>query len=161
MKDTTCLIPLCVLFGLIVTELNAQDFNDEMKKRLRQSIITPEKQSDNQFFQPNPKLLPAQKSDILKVSPFTKLPTKADRFQLLNPPEKYKIHISTTVTNSIPFNQRPPGSVKYEFVGKNFMAIPTGGEIVRPSGRDFDPIRNRIRRREARTDRLVKAYNNR
>lgn len=160
MKNASCLIPLCILFGLIVTELHAQDLNDEMKKRLRQSLITPEKQSGEQQYQHSPQILPEQDKEILKVSPTTRLPTRGDKIQLLNPPEKYKTHINTTVTNAPPINQRPAGSVRYEFVGKNMQIIPTGGQIVKPSGRDFDPIRTRNRKRHERTDRLVKAYNN-
>lgn len=160
MKNTSCFIPLCILFGLIVMETDAQDLNDEMKKRLRQSLIAPEKQTGEQQYQRSPQILPGEDKEVLKVSPFTKLPTRGDRIQVLNPPEKYEIHISTTVTNAPPINQRPTGSVKYEFNGKNMQITPTGGELVVPSGLDFDPIRNRERRRHARTDRLVKAYNN-
>ena len=90
MKNASCLIPLCILFGLIVTELHAQDLNDEMKKRLRQSLITPEKQSGQQQYQHSPQILPEQDREILKVSPTTRLPTRGDKIQLLNPPEKYK-----------------------------------------------------------------------
>ncbi|WP_298646785.1 hypothetical protein [uncultured Proteiniphilum sp.] len=160
MKTTSYFIPLCVIFGLIVIESNAQDLNDEMKKRLRQSLITPEKQSGYQPLQHAPQILPGQDREVLKVSPTTRLPTKSDQIQVLHPPEKYKIHIETRVTNSIPINQRPAGSVKYEFVGKNMMIIPTAGQRVVPSGHDFDPIRTRNRQRHERTDRLVKAYNN-
>lgn len=160
MKNVSCFIPLCILFGLIATETDAQDLNDEMKKRLRQSIVIPEKSTDHQQFRYTPKIPLEEEKEILKVSPFTKLPTKADRIKTLHSPEEYKIHIDVNVTNSIPINQRPAGSVKYEYVGKNLQIIPTGGQIVKPSGLDFDPIRNRNRKKHARTDRLVKAYNN-
>ncbi len=142
-KNASCLIPLCVMFGLIVTELNAQDFNDGMKKRLRQSIIAPEQQSQNQPLPQTPKLLHEQKNDILKVSPFTKLPTKGDRIQILHPPEEYQIHICTTVTNSPPIDQRPTGSVRYEFVGKNMQIISTAGTRPGPAAFDTGPIRKR------------------
>lgn len=143
MKNASCLIPLCVVFGLIVTELNAQDLNDEMKKRLRHSIILPEKQPEHTLLHHTPQLLPKQDNDILKVSPFSKLPTKGDRIQLLHPPEEYQIHIYTTVTNSTPINQLPRGSVRYEFVGKNMQMISTAGKMVVPSGSGGGPIRKR------------------
>ncbi|WP_294080925.1 hypothetical protein [Proteiniphilum sp. UBA5384] len=159
MKRTSCLIPLCIVFGVIALKLNAQDLNDEMKKRLRQSLIPPENLSVNPQFQYTPQILPNQDNEVLKVSPTTKLPTKLDRIRILNPPEKYKIYINTTVTNAPPINQLPAGSVRYEYVGKHLEAIPTGGQLVKPSGHDFDPIRNRNRKKQEKTDRLVKAYN--
>jgi len=61
-------------------------------------------------------------------------------------------------TNTTPINQRPAGSVKYEFTGKNLQIISTGGEIVVPSGIEMDPIRARNRRRYERTVKLMKAY---
>lgn len=159
MKKASCLIPLCVVFGLITSELNAQALNDEMKKRLRQSIIAPENQPGNKPFQHSPQILPGQDREVLKVSPTTTLPSKSNQIQVLNPPEKYKVHINTNVTNAPPINQRPAGSVKYDSDGKHMQIVPNGGEIVKPSGLDFDPIRNRNRRKQERTDRLVKAYN--
>ena len=36
------MIILSILYGLIAIESNAQDLNDEMKKRLRQTLISPE-----------------------------------------------------------------------------------------------------------------------
>lgn len=161
MRNASCFMLMCILFGLIVTETDAQDLNGEMKKRLRQSLIAPEKQPGQQQYQQSPQILPGQDREALKVSPLTKLPTKGDRIQLLNPPEKYKVNIDLNVTNAPPINQRPAGSVRYEFVGKNMQMISTAGERVTPSGLDFDPIRNRNRKKHAKTDRLVRAYNNR
>ena len=136
------LISFCVFFGLSITELNAQDFNDEMKKRLRQSIIMPEKLPERQPLQHTPQLLSKEDNNVLKVSPFTKLPTRGDRIKILHPPEEYKINISMTVTNSTPINQLPRGSVRYEFVGKNMQIISTAGNMVVPSG-NGGPIRKR------------------
>ena len=148
MNNTSCFIPLCILFGLIVTELNAQDLNDEMKKRLRQSLITPEKQIGGEQHQyAAPQILPGEDREVLKVSPFTKLPTRGDRIQLLNPPEKLEIHIITTVTNAPPIDQRPIGSVRYEFMGKGGMQIiSTAGTRPAPSAFDAGPIRKRHKR---------------
>lgn len=142
MRSASCVIFLCVLFGLIATEADAQDMNDEMKKRLRQSLIAPEKQSGQQQYQQSPQILPGEEKEVLKVSPFTKLPTKGDRIQLLNPPEKYEIHINTTITNAAPIDERLPGSVRYEFVGKNMQMISTAG--TRPSASfDRGPIKKK------------------
>lgn len=144
MNKYYCLISFCVFFGLFITELKAQDFNDEMKKRLRQSIIMPEKLPEHQPLQRTPQLLPEQdNNNVLKVSPFTKLPTRGDRIKILHPPDEYKIHISTTVTNSAPINQLPRGSVRYEFVGKNMQIISTAGNMVIPSGNGGGPIRKK------------------
>ena len=149
MKTATRFIPLCMVFVLLVTNMYAQDLNDEMKKRLRQSLITPEKQPEHQPLQHAPQILPEQDREVLKVSPFTRLPTKGDRIQLLYPPEKYKIHINTNVTNAPPINQRPAGSVRYEFVGKNMQMISTAGTTPSSGiGIDFGPIRKRHRKKD-------------
>ena len=42
-KPATIII-LSILYGLIAIESNAQDLNDEMKKRLRQTLISPKNQ---------------------------------------------------------------------------------------------------------------------
>lgn len=136
-----------MFLGLIMSELNAQELNDELKKRLRQSIHTPETRPQIHPLRPETQVLPEQQKEVLKVSPFTRLPTPGDRIKTLHTLEQYKaqtrVSISTTVTNSRPINELPPGSVRYEFVGKNFMMIPTGGTRVVPSGRDSGPIRKR------------------
>ncbi len=146
MRNTSCLIIVCIIFGLIAVEVNAQDLRDEMKRRIRQSINTPEKQPGLQSLPLNYRTKPAQ-DEILKVSPFTRLPTRGDRIQILHSPEEYEIHICMTVTNSTPINQLPPGSVRYEFVGKNMQMISTAGKMVVPSGHDRGPIRKRHRKK--------------
>lgn len=150
---------LIIVFGFITTKLNGQSLNDEMKKSLRQSLIIPENKTNQQPFQHSPQIRPNQHQETLKVSPTTKLPSKGDQIQVLHPIEEQSMHINTTVTNSTPINVRPRGSVKFENNGKNMQVISTAGEKVTPSGRDFDPIRTRNRKRHAKTDRLVKAYN--
>lgn len=146
MRNTSCLIIVCIIFGLIAVEVNAQDLQDEMKRRIRQSINTPEKQPGLQSLPLNYRTKPAR-DEILKVSPFTRLPTRGDRIQILHSPEEYEIHICMTVTNSTPINQLPPGSVRYEFVGKNMQMISTAGKMVVPSGHDRGPIRKRHRKK--------------
>ncbi len=158
MKKISFLFPLYVAIGIFALELNAQDFNEEMKKRLRESLITPEQKPLQLPSQILLQILPQEEPEVLKVSPFTRLPTKFDRIQVLYPPEEYTIHWSVTTPNGTPINQRPAGSVRYEFVGKSMQIISTGGELVVPSGHDFDPVRAGIRKRQKRTDRIMKAY---
>lgn len=160
MKNVSIFVPLCLFIGLFVAKVNAQDFNDEMKKSLRRSLITPENRAKHYPQQQANQILPKTNLDVLKVSPTTRLPTRSDRIQVLYPPEKYKIHLNLQPTNSTPINQLPAGSVKYEFIGKNMQIIPTGGLQVVPSGIEMDPIRARNRRRYERTVKLMKAYNN-
>ncbi|MDO5664254.1 MAG: hypothetical protein Q4G63_03225 [Bacteroidia bacterium] len=133
-----------------------------MKKKLRQSLIVPEQKPMQHKLQQPIQILPQQNQEILKVSPTTKLPTKFDRMQILHPPEKYEIHINFNVTNSMPINQRPAGSVKYEFDGKQMQIRSNAGEIVKPSGKDLDPVRAiqnyKARKRKKKVDRIKKAY---
>lgn len=138
---------LCLLFGVFLTETQAQDFNEEMKKRLRESLIEPEQQPHQQPLQQKPKILQEQNTEVLKVSPFTKLPTKYDRIKLLHPPEDLEIHLNLFPKNAPPIDVRPRGSVRYEFVGKNMQMISTAG--TRPSRASFDtgPIRKRHKKR--------------
>ncbi|MDD4698016.1 MAG: hypothetical protein PHR52_10840 [Fermentimonas sp.] len=139
------LISFCVCFGLTTKQLTAQDFNEEIKKRLRQTILMPENLIEDQSFLHPSQPFPNKENNnkVLKVSPFTKLPTKRDRLKILPPPEEYKIHINISFTNSTPINQLPPGSVRYEFVGNNMQIISTAGTMVVPSGNGGGPIRKR------------------
>ena len=122
---------------MIATELNAQDLNDEMKKRLRETIISPQNPSDLNTLNHNPQI----DKDILKVSPFTRLPTKIDRIILIEPINKYQMHLN--LNSSTPINQLPPGSVRYEFIGGKMMMISTAGQRVNPSGFGRGPIRKK------------------
>ncbi len=130
-----------LLFVSCASVMNAQDIKDVLREQIRQSITTPD-MSPMQH-QPYQMEQQRQQGDILKVSPFTKLPTRGDRIKVLHPPEEYKIHINTNVTNSTPIDQLPPGSVRYEFVGKNMQMIPTAGTRPYPAGIDRGPIRKR------------------
>ena len=38
------ILVLCILYGLIAIESNAQELNDDIKKRLRQTLISPKNQ---------------------------------------------------------------------------------------------------------------------
>ncbi len=96
-KNSYCLFSLCMMLGLIASEANAQDFNDEMKKKLRESIIMPEKSPviSPEIYDPR---LFSEQPEVLKVSPFTKLPTKFDRLNLQVPPyQEVQINLNTKV----------------------------------------------------------------
>ena len=72
-----------------------------MKKKLRQSLVVPEqKQMHQELLKESIKIRPQQNDEVLKVSPTTKLPTKFDRIEIMNPPEKYEIHLNLNVTNT-------------------------------------------------------------
>lgn len=158
MKYFSVLVPFYILIAMLTTEANAQDFNTELKNNLRRSLITPEKGSSQRQPRQSPQILPEADREVLKVSPTTKLPTRGDRIQILYPPEKYLIHINLQPTNAPPINQRPVGSTRYWLNGNKLEIESTGGERVVPSGIDMDPIRARNRRKQARTDKLMKAY---
>ena len=128
------MIILSILYGLIAIESNAQDLNDEMKKRLRQTLISPEIQPSHNMPNHSP----------LKVSPFTRLPTKGDRIVLIEPLDKYQMHLN--LDTKTPINQLPAGSVRYECVGGTMMMISTAGQRVSPSGYGRGPIRKKHKR---------------
>lgn len=143
-KNSFGLFPLYVVLTLLASDAYAQDLNDEMKKRLLESAIKPEL---NFNFVPEvhtPKLFNEQ-PEVLKVSPYTKLPTRFDRLNLLVPPRQ---EVQINFNTKVPINQRPPGSTRFEFVGNRMMIIPTGGQIVTPSGMDSGPIRKRHKKGE-------------
>ncbi|GEM_PF-3150847 len=156
--------------------MKGQEIKDILKERIRKSIIT----SGMPPIQNHPFQIEQQRQreNVLKVSPFTKLPTKGDRILIMQKQEKTKNHmqnfptnsspIKKTIapTNSSPINMRLIGSAEHVIVGKpwriytNPAIYPAPGMLVVPSGRNFDPTYVREERRHARTDRLVKAYNN-
>lgn len=73
------LLPFFSIFG--VSLLNAQDINDAMKNRMRESIMTPGMPLLQQSHQQYPIQLnwDKERSEVLKVSPNTRLPTKYER----------------------------------------------------------------------------------
>lgn len=157
------------LFISWTSVVNGQEIRDILKEQLRKSLITPETPMQRQPYQIEQQ---RHQGDVLKVSPFTKLPTKFDRIitmskeegvatNILNFPNKMKI----IPTNSSPINMRLIGSTQV-LIGKpkdihtNPAIHPAPGMLVKPSGISFDPTYAREARRRERTDRLVKAYNN-
>lgn len=162
-----------MLFSLLfiswTSEINGQEIKDMLKEQLRKSLITPETPMQHQQHQIEPQ---RHHGEVLKVSPFTKLPTKFDRI-ITNAKEKgvatNMLNIPTRMhiipTNSPPINMRMVGSTEV-LIGqpKNVPIIkglhPAPKMLVVPSGMNFDPTYAREERRKERTDRLIKAYNN-
>ena len=78
----------------------AQQTGDDFKNKLRQSLITNELDLPSEL-KYNPHKIEQYESDVLKVGPMTKLPTRFDRIRMLNPvPSELKINIEMKVTNS-------------------------------------------------------------
>lgn len=104
----------------------AQQTDDEFRQKLRHSLINndPEMKSGLKH---QPLVRQQDGKDILKVSPTTKLPTRLDRIQLLEPilPEE-KIHIHFTITNE-----------KYDQASRSRNDYSTGKVIPVPDGRSI------------------------
>jgi hypothetical protein len=155
------IILISALFISIASISKAQEMNDEFKKKLRQSLLSPEMNHSQQIYQSAQKNF-QQSSDILTVSPTTKLPTRLDRFRIVPKLEDKLIRINLNVTNSTPINMRPNGSVSFEFDGRRMNARSNAGEMVKPSGIDLDPVRafqgyNAAKRQE-KVNKIIKAY---
>ena len=118
---------MCVVAATAASKLNAQELNDEMKKKLRQSLIVPEQKPPQHPLQQPIRILPQQNQEVLKVSPTTKLPTKYDRIQILHPPEKYEIHLNLNVTNS---GTRQLDRAKIDYSNGKFNAVPDARSIT-------------------------------
>lgn len=140
-----------------------------LKEQLRKSLVTPETPMQHQQHQIEQQ---RHHGEVLKVSPFTKLPTKFDRIITKATEEGIKINIlnipnkmNIIPTNSPPINMRMVGSTEV-LIGqpKNVPIIkglhPAPKMLVFPSGMSFDPTHAREESRRERTDRLVRAYNN-
>ncbi|MDR0334111.1 MAG: hypothetical protein LBI15_11715 [Dysgonamonadaceae bacterium] len=93
---------MTVLLVFAASKLNAQDFNEEFRRRLRQEMIQPEirplpQQQQPTFNRPLPQQQPQQ--EMLRVSPTTVLPTKYDRIQTLYQPEQFRVNLNLNYTN--------------------------------------------------------------
>jgi hypothetical protein len=93
---------LAIILICIASKLNAQDFNEEFRRRLRQEMIQPEirplpQQQQPAFNRPLPYQQPQQ--EVLKVSPTTVLPTKYNRIQTLHQPEQFRVNLNLNYTN--------------------------------------------------------------
>lgn len=160
-QRVTYIFIISALFISIGTITKAQDMKDEFKKKLRQSLLSPEMNHSQQIYQPAQRNF-QQRSDILTVSPTTKLPTRLDRFRIAPKLEDKLIRINLNVTNSTPINIRPNGSVSFEFDGRRMNARSNAGEIVKPSGMYLDPVRafqgyNAAKRQE-KVNKIIKVY---
>ena len=119
---------MCFVTAALLSELQAQEFNDEMKEKLRQSLIVPEQKPLQ--YQPRHQpiqMLPQQNQEVLKVSPPTKLPTKFDRIQILHPPEKYEIHLNLNVTNA---GTSQLDRAKIDYSNGKYNAVPDARSIT-------------------------------
>ena len=157
----TNIVILSALFISMASITKAQDMNDEFKKKLRQSLLSPEMQPSQQMHYPGQREF-EQRQEVLTVSPTTKLPTRLDRFRIVPRLEDRLVRINLNVTNSTPINMRPRGSVKFEFDGRRMNARSNAGEMVRPSGMGLDPVRafqgyNAAKRQE-KVNKIIKAY---
>ena len=152
---------LSVLFISLPNTTKAQELKDELKKQLKQSLLNSDMKHSEQMYQPN-KINFQNDQEVLKVSPTTKLPTRLDRFRIINNLKDNEIKINLKVTNALPINVRPRGSVKYEFDGGKMNIRSNAGEVVKPSGIDLDPARAfqsaKARKRKEKVDKIVKAY---
>lgn len=119
---------MCIIAATAASKLNAQEFNDEMKKKLRQSLTVPEQKPIQ--YQPkraNIQVLPQDNQEVLKVSPATKLPTKYDKIQVLHPPEEYEVHLNLNVTN---IGTRQLNRAKIDYSNGKFNAVPDARSIT-------------------------------
>lgn len=130
---------ISTLFISIASFSKAQDMNDEFKKKLRQSLLSPEMQQSHQMYQPGQRNF-QQSPDILTVSPTTRLPTRLDRFINIDKLKNKEININPLVTNA-----------------ETYKTIPANS-----GGHDFDPVRAiqsyKARKRKEKVDKIVKAY---
>jgi hypothetical protein len=119
---------LCIVAATATSQLNAQEFNDEMKKKLRQSLAVPEqKPMQYQPKRANIQALLQENQEVLRVSPTTKLPTKFDGIQVPHPPEKYEIHLNLNVTNA---GRSGLDRAKMDYSNGKFNAVPDARSIA-------------------------------
>jgi len=128
------------IFMSLATITKAQDMNDELKKKLRKSLLQPEMKHSQQMQQPNQTKF-QQPDKVLRVSPTTRLPTRLDRFINISQLELKEIDLNLGVTNAKTTHKIIPAQ--------------TGGF-------DFDPVRaiqrHKARKRQKKVDKIVRAY---
>lgn len=93
-------ILLSVAFLLVTPLLHAQHTNDDFKRNLRKSLQAPEAPNIKSELKYQPFQVQQNNTEILEVSPTTKLPTRYDKVELheLIPPIE-KLQIDLNVTN--------------------------------------------------------------
>ncbi len=103
---------MCTAIATTLSKSYAQEFNDELKKKLRQSLDVPDRQPPHRHQAIN--ITPKENQEVLKVSPTTKLPTKFDRIELLEPiPPEQRVHIELEVTNIDTKSQLARSAINY------------------------------------------------
>ena len=144
----------CLMFVFLVASLssilNAQETNDELKEQMRESFIIPEIPHLQQLHQHNLVQLDlnSKSLEVLKVSPFTWLPTKYDRIRIPPKQEVLKVHMHVIPTCAPPINMRPAGSVVYVHDAGKIYIFSNAGQLVVPSGYGTGPIPKRHKRKE-------------
>lgn len=160
-----CIFFMTSILVIVAENACAQQINDEFKRHLKQSLITNDPNPKSEF-KHQPIVQPQDEKDKLKVSPTTRLPTRLDKIQLLEPvsPEE-RVNIHLIVTN------RKDSMV----LGKRYYSIKGVPESVRYMGGDggasvgvsvtvgdFDPIRTIQRRkqreRQKKIDKIKQVY---
>lgn len=145
MHDKHCLV-FSFLFISCSFVVNAQDMKEAFRERIREMNVSTNMLQSQQ--QPSQMEQNTKNDEVLKVSPTTKLPTKGDRLKMLNPPSKYKVNMSATVTNAPPVNRYPVGTVKYVFDGRRMRMESVAGTTPRGATFDAGPIRKRHKKNE-------------
>ncbi len=106
----TYIFLLSVLFISLPNTSNAQELKDELKKQLKQSLLDSDmKHYSQKMYQPN-KIKFQNEQEVLKVSPTTKLPTRLDRFPIINSLKDNDLNINLRVTNAESYHTRPAQS---------------------------------------------------
>lgn len=152
------LLPFIFFITTLSSVLNAQEMNNELKKRLRESLLTPEMPPTQRLRQQDPFQVGVYKNpdEVLKASPFTRLHTKYDRIRLPPKIEEFKVQMRIIPTNAPPINMRPPGSTEYVHDFGRMSVRSNAGELVVPSGRDSGPIRKKHKKNANLLNRLQK-----
>ncbi len=140
-------------------------FKLKLKQSLRDNLHELNPELKYQRIEPKP-----LKEEVLKVSPSTKLPTKFDRIETLNPsPPEERVHLNLNVTN-LPNDQVSKSSYDYSRGGvipipdphskSQWTQYSSGSGITK--GFDADPVRAiqniKARKRKEKIDRIKKAY---
>ena len=139
-----------------VSVLEAQSLNDEFKLKLKESLVNPEKPVSQQQHAPTLSIQDQMQNDkVLKVSPYTKLPTKGDKL-IIVPIQEVKINLN--LKSSTPVNMKPRGSMSYVQNGKGLSMESNAGKMIKPSGFSISPPRGRSEKRARTVRRIVENW---
>ena len=155
-----------LIFISATAALQAQQTGDDFKKKLRESLKIDDGKVNTQL-KYKPQTIEQYDSDVLKISPTTKLPTKYDK--LLSLPLPLKPNIEMNVTN----RETGPLADKIDYSTKKLLpdAVPSSlhSKIIRPIGPsvtigdlDLDPVRAiqayKRQKRQKKIDKIKQAY---